>query len=318
VQTWPYAVNLRSDHPMNLRTQGEEWLADSDVILTVDAAVPWIPKRFSPRPDATILHLGADPSYSMYPYRDFPSSGLIAGSSHAGLLMLKNALAEKNLDNGSRAERLTSVARLVAAAAKRRDDNYAAAATRTPIHAAWTAQCLNNVKNDDAIVVNELGIAFDCLEFAGPEVFIGETTAGALGSGMGLALGAKLASPERMAICCVGDGSFMFGNPTPALLVSQALNIPVLFVVSNNGMWYAVEQTTLEMYPDGVAAQQDVLPLTRFGSGPDYAALARASGAYGETVTEPEALADALNRGLAQNRNGTAAVIDVITEPGTR
>jgi acetolactate synthase-1/2/3 large subunit len=83
-------------------------------------------------------------------------------------------------------------------------------------------------------------------------------------------------------------------------------------------MWYAVQQTTLDIYPDGAAAAQAELPLTRFGAGPDYAALAEACGAWGETVRDPTMLEDALKRGLEQTRNGRSALVNVITEPGTR
>jgi acetolactate synthase-1/2/3 large subunit len=318
IQSWPYAVNLRSAHPMNLRTQGQEWLADADVILTIDVAVPWVPKRFTPRPDATVVHLSADPSYSSYPYRDFPSSRLIAGSSLAGLEMLQTALRSKDTDDSQLTARAAQVSAIVAAATRRRRARVSDASSQAPIDAAWIAQCVNNVKDDHSVLVNELGISFDCLEFSGSEIFVGETTAGALGSGIGIGLGAKLASPDRTVICCVGDGSFMFGNPTPAFVVSRALGIPILIIVSNNGMWYAVQQTTLDMYPDGAAAGEAVLPLTRFGAGPDYAALAAACGAWGERVTEPAMLEGAMHRGLEQTRNGKAALIDVITKPGTR
>jgi len=98
IQSWPYAVNVGSDHPMNLRMHGAEWLGKADLILTVDAAVPWVPRRFRPRDDAKILHLGADPTYSSYPYRDFPAARLIAGSSLDGLRMLGDALETRKPD----------------------------------------------------------------------------------------------------------------------------------------------------------------------------------------------------------------------------
>lgn len=318
IQSWPYAVNLRSDHPMNLRMPGQDWLADADVILTIDVAVPWVPRRFTPRPEATIVHMSADPAYSMYPYRDFPSSRLVAGSSLAGLQMLKKSLQEIEVNVEKAAERAARVAVLVAAAADRRKAQISTAESEVPIDAAWMAHCINMVKDDDAVLVNELGISFDCLEFSGSELYIGETTAGALGNGVGIALGAKLADPGRMVICCVGDGSLMFGNPTPAFVVSKALNVPILIIVSNNGMWWAVRQSTLDIYPDGVAAGEDELPLTHFGADTDFAALAEASGAWGETVTDPAMLDGALKRGLEQNKNGRAALVNVITAPGTR
>ena len=67
-----------------------------------------------------------------------------------------------------------------------------------------------------------------------------------------------------------------------------------------------------------VALAQSGLPLTRFGYSPDYAALAAACGAYGETVTEAEQVMPAMQRGLARNLDGQAAVIDIVTAPGTR
>jgi acetolactate synthase-1/2/3 large subunit len=318
VQSWAYAVNVRSAHPMNMRHEGSGWLAESDVILTVDSAVPWVPRRCKPKPDAAIIHLSTDPSYTMYPYRDFPASQLIAGSSKIGLRMLAAALDDSGIDREKVEQRRQEVSVHIENARKRRVSTIESASKDVPINAAWTAQCVNAVKPDNAVIVNELGVPFNCLEFEGNEVFIGETTAGGLGSGVGFGLGAKLADPERMAICCVGDGSFMFGNPTPALLVSKALDIPVLIIVANNGMWYAVGQSTVDVYPDGEAAAADTVPLTNFGYSPDYAGIASACGAYGETVTDPANLEDALRRGLEQNKKGQAALIDVVTAPGTR
>ena len=318
VQSWPYAVNLRSNHPMNLRMQGLDWLAESDVIVTIDAAVPWVPRRFKPRADATILHLSADPTYSMYPYRDFPAARLIFGSSLHGLRMLGEALSGAGIDETRLARRAKDIAIIVDAAARRRQARIAEAKLQTPISAVWTAHCVNKVKSANTCIVNELGIPFDCLEFSGDELFIGETTAGGLGSGVGFGLGAKLAEPSRSVICCVGDGSFMFGNPTPAFVVADALKIPILIIVANNGMWYAVEQSTVDIYPGGDAAADDKPPLTQFGSSPDYAALAGACGAYGETIADAGDLEAALRRGLERNAAGQAALINVMTAAGTR
>jgi acetolactate synthase-1/2/3 large subunit len=318
LQSWPFAVNIRSAHPMNLRAHGADWLAAADVVLTVDAAVPWVPRRASPSPDAAVIHLGADPAYASYAYRDFRASRLIAGSSKAGLQMLADALGRLHIDQKLIDERRKRITKLTEKAAAARRARIESARGEKPVNAGWTAQCINSVKSDNAIIVNELGVPFDVLEFSGHEVFFGETTAGALGTGLGVALGAKLADPSRTVICCVGDGSFMFGNPTPALLVSRVLGIPVLIVIANNGMWYAVEQSTLDIYPESKPDPASGLPLTRFGYSPDYAALAAACGAYGETVTEPEQVLAALQRGLARNRDGQAAVIDIVTAPGTR
>lgn len=318
LQSWPYAVNIRSSHPMNLRMQYEEWLVEADAILVIDAAVPWIPRRCQPKKDAKVVHLSADPTYAMYPYRDFPASRVIAGSSKAGLRLLGEALQRVATDAKKTASRRKQVTELTEHAARQRASLEKKAKSAKPVSAVWIAACINEVKPDNAAILNELAVPFNHHEFSGEEIYVGETTAGGLGTAIGAGLGAKLADPGRTVFCCVGDGSYMFGNPTAALLVSRALEIPVLIVVANNGMWYAVEQSTVDIYPGGAAAGIGDVPLTKFGESPDYAMMAQACGAYGETVTEPGTLAAALERGLECNARGQAAVIDVITAPGSR
>jgi len=316
IQSWPFAVNVISDHPMNLRTSGAEYLAEADVIFVCDSAVPWVPRRFKPRADAFVVQMSADPSYSMYPYRDFPADRLIAGSTLAGLQMLRAQMQDREVNQV--AQRKSAIATMVNDAGKQREAHVVEASKKSPISAAWTASCINAVKADNAVVINELGVPFEHLDLTDDMIFVGETTAGGLGTALGLAIGAKIADPGRDVICCVGDGCFMFGNPTPSLLVARASNAPITVIVANNGLWYAVEHSTLDIYPDGAAAAAAEMPLTTFGASPDYAALAVACGAYGERVDDPNELEGALRRALECNANGQAAVLEVITEKGTR
>lgn len=318
VQSWPFAVNIRSDHPMNLRTSGAGWLGKADVIFVVDAAVPWVPRRFRPRPDALVVQMAADPSYSMYPYRDFPAQRMIAGSSRAGLAMLARRLQQSRYDDTRVEARRADVAALQAGADRVRKARIEGAIKAAPIDAAWTAHCVNAVKSERAVVVNELGVPFEFLDFPAGSIYVGETTAGGLGTGLGQALGAKLADRGRDVYCCVGDGSFMFGNPTPALLVARTLKLAITVIVANNGMWYAVEQSTADIFPEGAAVAAGDMPLTRFGESPDYAAIARACGAHGERVEDPAKLEPALRRARERNRAGQAALIEVLTASGTR
>jgi acetolactate synthase-1/2/3 large subunit len=81
-----------------------------------------------------------------------------------------------------------------------------------------------------------------------PGSLLGVSIGGGLGFGLGASLGAKLAAPERMVVSTIGDGSYMFGNPTPFHLVSRAAKLPVLTIVCNNGRWQAVESATRVVY----------------------------------------------------------------------
>ncbi|MFZ9099013.1 MAG: thiamine pyrophosphate-dependent enzyme, partial [Burkholderiaceae bacterium] len=85
---------------------------------------------------------------------------------------------------------------------------------------------------------------------------------------MPAALGAKLARTERTVIAAVGDGSYLFANPSACHQVSITHHLPVLTVLFNNGRWQAVKRATLSMYPDGEAAALAPMPLTDLGPAP--------------------------------------------------
>jgi len=128
--------------------------------------------------------------------------------------------------------------------------------------------------------------------------YFASAPAGGLGWGLGAALGAKLAAPQKTVICAVGDGAYMFGNPTPAHFVSESMKLPVLFVVFNNARWAAVHRSTLGMYPKGAAAQAEVPPFAVLEPSPRFEHVIEASGGYGVQVSEPGELKPALERAL--------------------
>jgi acetolactate synthase I/II/III large subunit len=97
----------------------------------------------------------------------------------------------------------------------------------------------------------------------------------------------KLAEPERTVICTVGDGSYMFGVPTAAHYVSQSQNLPILFVIFNNGSWKAVRDATLHVHPDGWAGRHDRFSMWDLRPSPHFEKLADAFEAHGERVDDP-------------------------------
>jgi acetolactate synthase-1/2/3 large subunit len=142
--------------------------------------------------------------------------------------------------------------------------------------------------------------------------------AGGLGTGLGEALGAKLAAPDRQVIAVVGDGSYMFGNPTAAHFVGRSANLPTLTMVMNNSMWFAVRRATLAMYPDGEASKANTMPLTELTPPPDYEKTIEACGGRGERVEDPQALIPALERALNDVGDGQQVLLNVVTQPGGR
>jgi thiamine pyrophosphate-dependent acetolactate synthase large subunit-like protein len=122
---------------------------------------------------------------------------------------------------------------------------------------------------------------------------------GCLGVGVPFAIAAALAVPDRTVVSVNGDGAFGIN----AMEIDTAVRhgAKVVFVVSNNAAWN-IERLDQEMNYGG-----RVVGTTLRHS--DYAALARALGAYGERVESPADLQGALQRAL-QN---APAVIDVVT-----
>jgi len=289
-------VNFPQNHPLHMGFDAAPHLEAADVLLVVESDVPWFPNVKSPRPEAKVIQVAVDPLFSRYPIRSFPADVALAGTPRLTLEALA-AASTPLVDAKAVAERRrrweTEHARLREAwAAKAR-----AVQSDRPLDMAWVSRCLGEVLDDRTIVVNEYDLDPTQACFRVPGSFFTTSAAGGLGWGLGAALGAKLAAPDKTVIATVGDGSYIFGVPIAAHFVSRAAQLPILFVVFNNQAWNAVKRATLSVTPDGWAARTGV-PLYDLDPSPDYEMICRAAGGHGERVEDPEALPEALARAL--------------------
>jgi acetolactate synthase-1/2/3 large subunit len=90
----------------------------------------------------------------------------------------------------------------------------------------------------------------------------------------------------------------MFGNPTAGHYVSEAMRLPVLFIIANNARWAAVHRSTLSTYPKGYASERKEPPFATLEPSPRFEHVIRASGGHGERVSDPAELMPALERAL--------------------
>jgi acetolactate synthase-1/2/3 large subunit len=277
-----------------------------------------MPKMAKPKASAKVIHMGVDPLVSRHPFREYETDLLVAGDPVAGLRALHEALNGllKGKKNGALDTRRNSVAKAREEMFDKREKFAQSVKDQTPVHPAWLAYCLNKAKAKDAVVVNELGTSAARLDLTSPLSFLGSGLAGGLGAGIGTALGAKLAAPEREVIACIGDGSYMFGNPVPYHFVSRAENLPTLTVVANNHQWLAVRMSTLAVYPDGAASKANVMPIQDLNPSPDFERVVESCGGYGEKVEGPGDLVPALKRSLDKVRSGTQALLNVNMQTG--
>ena len=114
-------------------------------------------------------------------------------------------------------------------------------------------------------------------------------TSGAMAYGLPAAVAAKALQPERTVVCFTGDGDFLMSAGELATAVQYEL--PILVLVVDNGMYGTIRMHQERNYPGRVVGT-DL-------RNPDFAALAQAYGAYGETVERTEDFAGAVERALA-------------------
>jgi acetolactate synthase I/II/III large subunit len=292
----PRHLALSTEHPMHCGWDPHALLKEADVVLVVDCDVPWIPKEGAPRAEAKVIHIGPDPLFAGYPLRGFRTDIALTGAVAPTLQTLwraaqKQAVSLKQIE--ARRKVVEDFSKKLREKARGGFDPMPASIT-----GKWLSACLNKLLDDRTILVNEYPTVLEEMVIKEPGRYFGNPSAGGLGWGMGAALGAKLASPEKTVICAVGDGAYMFGNPTATHYVSEAMHLPVLFVIANNARWAAVHRSTLSTYPKGHASEAKQPPFATLEPSPRFEHVVQASGGHGERVTEPKQLMPALEKAL--------------------
>jgi acetolactate synthase-1/2/3 large subunit len=314
VQSEARDINIPTDHPMHFGFDVSALLPKADVVLVFESAVPWIPRNVTPKRDAKVIHIASDPLESKYPFREFETDLLITGEASATLPVLRAALRAAIRQGNGVDSRRKALAPIHDEMEAKRRKFLESVRDASPIHPASIAACLNELKAENAIIVNELGLPLNQLNLIKPRSYMGGLLSGGLGFGLGAALGAKLAAPEREVIVTVGDGSYMFGNPIPYHFVGRAENLPTLTIVANNHMWGAVRSATLDVFPEGAAAKANVMPITQLNPSPDFEKVIGSCGGRGERVDAPGDLLPAMERSFDALRSGTPAMLNVITQ----
>ncbi|MBN8413755.1 thiamine pyrophosphate-binding protein [Halomonas cupida] len=270
---------------------------DADLILALGARLGEMTTSgytllTPPLPRQRLIHVHADPSELGRVYR--PELAVVACAG-AMIEQLAAAAEAPSVERGAwvRAAR----------------DDYASWQQPEPTPGALRMENviarLNEVLGDDAILTNGAGNYSAWLHryyrYRGFRTQLAPTS-GSMGYGLPAAIAAKLRHPERDAICLAGDGCFQ--------MVSQELGTAcqygaaVVILVINNGMYGTIRMHQQKRYPRRPSATDLV--------NPDFAALARAYGAFGETVDHDDAFADALSRALEHTRrNATPALLEL-------
>ncbi len=312
-------LSFPTTSPMHAGFSPAPLIEEADVILVLESDVPWYPSLKRPSDDCKVIHAGVDPLNSSYPVSSFPRDLAIRADPATAIRMLDEALSLHRKDMEEKiAERFTRIEALHNGQRAAWRKEMEKARESSPLDPVWVSHCIDAIRDEQTVFVNEYDLVLSQVELAGPGAYFGGTTAGGLGWGLGASLGIKLAWPHKTVVTTVGDGSYMFGNPTPFHFVSRALGLPTLTVIFNNHCWNAVRRSNAAMYPDGWAKKTKSFPLSDLSPSPDYERIVSACDGYGERVDKPSEVLPALERALHAVRvEKRQAVLNmVLKDPG--
>jgi acetolactate synthase-1/2/3 large subunit len=317
VEVNPYFMNFPQTHPLHLgftsSSEASSYVDQADAILVVESDVPWYQSVRKPREEASLIHLGIDPFFSRYPMRSYPCDVPIVAEPAAALGLLTEAI-RRRVDRGQVAVRRE---RLMAEHWRHRVAWQAAAmgeSGRRTIGFRWVAHCLGQLLDDRTVVVNEYPLDRRHAVFSRPESYFHSPPSGGLGWGLGTALGLKAADRSKTVIATLGDGAYLFSEPTSCHFVARAQDLPVLVVLFNNGKWEAVKAATLSVHPQGWAKSTEHYALTELAPSPRFEEIVKAFDGYGERVEDPREVTPALQRGLSAVRDGRQALLNILCQ----
>ena len=311
----PRHLALPSDHPLHQGFQPRPLLDEADLVIVLECDVPWIPSLEGPAAGCRVVYIGEDPSFDRYPMRSFPSDLSITAAAPAALEALERALAARlnPEDSAPIAQRQRALAERSAArraGARAQSDKDEAAPHITP---EWLSRCIGEVVGEQAIIVNEYPLRLEHCGRRLPGSYFGLSPSGGLGWGFGAALGAKLAARDRLVVATLGDGAYVFANPTACHWTAAAHDLPILIVVFNNSLYGAVRNATLAMYGQGAAARGRGELLADLAPSPAFEKIVEASGGHGARVETPGDVLPALKRAVdVVTREKRQALVNVI------
>ncbi|MFI6698354.1 pyruvate dehydrogenase [Streptomyces sp. NPDC050509] len=175
----------------------------------------------------------------------------------------------------------------------------------TPIHPEYVASVLDELADEDAVFTVDTGMcnvwAARYLTPNGRRRVIGSFSHGSMANALPQAIGAQFTDRNRQVVSMSGDGGFsmLMGD----FLTLVQYDLPVKVVLFNNSALGMVE---LEMLVAGLPSYGTT------NHNPDFAAIARAAGAYGVRVEKPRQLTGALKDAF---KHRGPALVDVVTDP---
>ncbi len=297
-------------HPLSLGSGGRsmpravhQFLANADLIFGIGCSFATTGYGVAMPPGKRIIHATLDPADIN---KDVPVAQALIGD--AGLTLEALLAAVRDEMGGRPRGRIDAVAAEIAAVRREWLAQWMPKLTSQEVPLSpyrVIRELMQTVDVRDTIITHDAGSPRDQLSpfwvAEEPLSYIGWGKSTQLGYGLGLAMGAKLARPDKLCINVWGDAAIGFTGMDFETAVRE--RIPILSVLLNN-FSMAIELPYMQ------AATEKYRSTDISGN---YADFARALGGYGERVTEPDQIVPAIKRGIERTREGTPALLEFIT-----
>ena len=181
---------------------------------------------------------------------------------------------------------------------------------RGMISPLWLSYQVGQTLGPDAIIAHEL-VDSSMFNRSRPGTLLG-TGGSSIGWAAPAAVGAKVAAGDCPVVACIGDGSWMFGNPQVTAWSSAFHRAPVLFIVWNNRGYRTGTAEVIRTYPEGYAAKQRDFTGGWFDPCPNYSGEAAAQRRLRREGDRSRRSRPAIRRALvAMERDRVPAVLDM-------
>jgi acetolactate synthase-1/2/3 large subunit len=278
------------------------FLRDADVLFAVGTSLTKHGMATTIPPGKTIIHVTNDERDLN---KNYETQHPILGD--AKLVLRQFIDAVKDLHGGKAPERsgiTTEIARVREEWLKEWMPKLTSDETPlNPYRVMW--DFMQTVDAKEAIVTHDSGSPRDQLmpfyRATAPRSYLGWGKSHALGTGLGLMMGAKLAAPDKFCVNFMGDAAF--GMTGLDFETAVRTGIPITTIVLNNSAM-AIERHALVVSHERYRAR-DI--------GGNYADMGRAMGGYAERVEKPDEIVPAIRRARQHNEAGRAVLLEFIT-----
>ena len=310
--TLPGKSGFPEDHPLSLGSGGlagsravARYLEDSDLVFGAGSSLTSIFIAAPIPRGKRIVQLTVDDRDLN---KDYPAECLLMGDAKLVLQQMAEEVRRQIGPDGRRGD--DKVAREIASVKTEWLDEWMPRLTSdetplNPYRVFWELQHTIDLRN--SVVTHDAGSPRDQLSpfwpALEPNSFIGYGKSTHLGYSLPLALGAKVAKPEKTVVNIMGDAAF--GMSGMEISTASRNRIGTLTILLNN--------SCLGGYDKHLPNASRIYG-TRFLPGGEYARVAEGLGAYAERVERPDEIAPAVRRALKVTEDGRPALLEMITK----